>query len=49
MKANGCFFISAMTAREVARVDDQHVLPTQPREQQAVRGQREDVIQRDGV
>ena len=31
---------------EVARVDDQHVLPAQAREQQAVRRQREDVIQR---
>ncbi len=32
--------------REVAGIDDQHVLPAQAREQQAIRRQRKDVIQR---
>ena len=32
--------------REVARVGDQHVFRPEPHEQQAVRGQREDVIER---
>src|SRR5215469_16254848 len=32
---------------QVARIDDQYVLPAEPREQQAVRLQREYVIERD--
>ena len=46
MKKNLCLLQLRDEAREVARIGDEHVLRAEPREQQAVRGEREDVIQR---